>query len=189
MATINGVDPVSNPNSDYFRPPGCAVVHTQWTIRSTGQSDLRALLNTKYEITDSLALSLLVRFGQVLLQEDGGWLSVEGDKYNFSDNDKSLPDLRITTTRRALNSDRRLFFDERIFNINGLPLFMDIDANADGVSITSIVKRHPHRLQFQNQFHHTRPVAVYTDDSYKISSADPSWRLRFTHDKGHVDRS
>ncbi len=193
----HGVDPVSNPNSDYFRPPGLCRRCTQSDNPVRQDNRTYALsLNTKYEITDSLALTSITSYdsGKFYYEEDGDGSPLKVINDNFYDNDKQFAqDLRITTTGdgRFKTLIGAYFFDERIFNINGLPLFMDIDANADGVlNHLDCEAAFPIGCNFQNQFHqHKTSVAVYTDDSYKISDQlTLRGGLRFTHDKATLSR-
>jgi iron complex outermembrane recepter protein len=103
------------------------------------------------------------------------------------------PRLRCIAKTQTTSGDGRLktligayFFEESVFNINGLPLFTDIDANGDGIlNHLDCEAALPVSCNFQNQFHQRKTsVAFYTDDSYKISDQlTLRGGLRFTHDK------
>jgi iron complex outermembrane receptor protein len=76
-----------------------------------------------------------------------------------------------------------------IFNVNGLPLFTDIDTNGDGViNHLDCEAASPVACNFRNQFHQRKTsAALYTDDSYKISDQlTLRAGLRFTHDKAEL---
>jgi len=184
--------PLTDPNTDYFRP--------SWLCRRCTQSDnpvrqdnrtYAIALNTKYEITDSLALTAITSYdsGKFSYEEDGDGSPLEVINDNFYDDDKQFTqDLRITTTGdgpfKALIG--AYFLDERIFNINGLPLFTDIDTNGDGVvNHLDCEAASPVACNFQNEFHQDKKsVALYTDDSYKITDQlTLLGGLRFTHDE------
>jgi iron complex outermembrane receptor protein len=114
--------------SDYFRPPGLCRRCTQSDNPVRQDNRTYALsLNTKYEITDSLALTSITSYdaGNFYYEEDGDGSPLKAINDNFYDNDKQFAqDLRITTTGdgRFKTLIGAYFFDERIFNINGLPL-------------------------------------------------------------------
>ena len=188
----NSLYPASNPNTDYFRPPGLCRRCTQSDdpVRQDNRT-YAVSLNTKYEFSDELALTSITSYdaGNFFYEEDGDGSPLKVINDNFYDNDKQFAqDLRIATTGqgrfKALLG--AYYFDERIFNINGLPLFTDIDANGDGVlNHLDCEAASPVGCNFRNQFHQRKTsVALYTDDSYKISDQlTLRGGLRFTHDK------
>ena len=173
----NSLYPASNPNTDYFRPPGLCRRCTQSDdpVRQDNRT-YAVSLNTKYEFSEELALTSITSYdaGNFFYEEDGDGSPLKVINDNFYDNDKQFAqDLRIATTGqgrfKALLG--AFYFDERIFNINGLPLFTDIDANGDGVlNHLDCETASPVGCNFRNQFHQRKTsVALYTDDSYKIS--------------------
>jgi iron complex outermembrane receptor protein len=184
--------PNSDPYSDYFRPAGLCQRCTE--SNNPVRQDNRAYaisLNAKYQITDDLALTAITSYdaGNFFYEEDGDGspLSVIND--SFYDEDKQYAqDLRIATTGdgRFKGLIGAYFFDEVLFNINGLPLFTDIDTNGDGVvNHLDCEAASPVACNFRNQFHQRKTsAALYTDDSYKLSD---QWTLRaglrFTHDE------
>jgi iron complex outermembrane receptor protein len=184
--------PLSDPNTDYFRP--------SWLCRRCTQADnpvrqdnrtYAIALNTKYEFADDLTLTAITSYdtGNFFYEEDGDGSPLQVINDNFYDDDKQFTqDLRIATTGdgpfKVLIG--AYYFLENIFNINGLPLFTDIDANGDGVvNHLDCEAASPVACNFQNQFHqHKTSVAFYTDDSYKITDQlTLLGGLRFTHDE------
>jgi iron complex outermembrane recepter protein len=188
---FHGLDPVSNPNSDYFRPPGLCQRCTQSNNAVRLENRTYSIANTtKYTISDTLALTAITSYdvGYLFYEEDGDGspLSVIND--NFYDQDHQFAqDIRLATTGNGRFNGLLgiYYFDERISNINGLPLFTDVDANADGVvNYLDCEAASPVACNFQNRFHqHKTSEAVYTDDSYKITDQlTLRGGLRFTHD-------
>ena len=184
--------PLTDPNTDYFRP--------SWLCQRCTQSDnpvrqdnrtYAIALNTKYEITDDVALTAITSYdtGNFSYEEDGDGSPLQVINDNFYDDDKQFTqDLRIATTGDGPFKGLfgAYYFLENIFNINGLPLFTDIDANGDGVvNHLDCEVASPVACNFQNQFHqHKTSVALYTDDSYKITDQlTLLGGLRFTHDE------
>jgi iron complex outermembrane recepter protein len=189
-------DSMTNPNSDYFRPSGLCRRCTQSDnpVRQDNRTYAVAL-NTQYQFNDSLALTSITSYdsGNFSYMEDGDGSPLKVINDYFYDKDKQFTqDLRLSFSGDRLNSlVGAYFFDERVFNINGLPLFTDIDANADGVlNYLDCEAASPVGCNFQNQFHqHKTSLALYTDDSYRISD-HVSLRagLRFTHDKATLSQ-
>ena len=188
----NSLYPTSDPNTDYFRPPGLCRRCTQSDNPVRQDNRTYAIsLNTKYQLTDSLALTSITSYdtGNFFYEEDGDGSPLKVINDNFYDDDKQFAeDLRIATTgdSRFKTLIGVYYFDERIFNINGLPLFTDIDANGDGVvNHLDCEAASPVACNFVNQFHqHKTSGAWYTDDSYKISDQlTLRGGLRFTHDE------
>jgi iron complex outermembrane receptor protein len=185
------LDPNSNPNTDYFRPSWLCQRCTQsnTAVREENRT-YGVALTTKYTISDSLALTAITSYdlGNYFYEEDGDGspLSVIND--NFYDEDHQFAqDLRIATTGSGRLSSLLgvYYFDERVSNINGLPLFTDVDANLDGVlNYLDCEIASPISCNFQNRFHqHKTSEAVYTDDSYKLTDQlTLRAGLRFTHD-------
>ena len=183
--------PSSDPNTDYFRPSWLCQRCTQADNPVRQDNRTYAIsIKTKYEITDNLALTAITSYdtGNFFYEEDGDGSPLEVINDNFYDEDKQYAqDLRIATT-----GDGRFnalvgayYFDELIFNVNGLPLFTDIDTNGDGVvNHLDCEAASPAACNFRNQFHqHKTSASLYTDDSYKISDQlTLRGGLRFTHD-------
>ena len=187
--------PSSDPNGDYYRPSWLCQRCTQSNNPVRQDNRTYAIsINTKYQISDDLAFTAITSYdtGNFLYEEDGDGspLSVIND--SFYDEDKQYAqDLRIATTGDGPFT--ALFgayvFDEVIFNVNGLPLFTDIDTNGDGViNHLDCEAASPVACNFRNQFHQRKTsAALYTDDSYKISDQlTLRAGLRFTHDKAEL---
>lgn len=191
----HGLYPLSDPNEDYNRPSWLCQRCTQSNnpVRQDNRT-YAVSLNTKYQINDNLALTAITSYdtGNFFYEEDGDGspLSIIND--SFYDEDKQYAqDLRIATTGdgpfHALVG--AYFFDEVIFNVNGLPLFTDIDANGDGVvNHLDCEAASPVACNFRNQFHQRKTSgALYTDDSYKLTDQlTLRAGLRFTHDKADL---
>jgi len=188
---FHSLDPVSNPNTDYFRPPGLCQRCTQSNnaVREDNRT-YSVALTTKYAISDTFALTSITSYdtGNYFYAEDGDGSPLSVIHDNFYDEDHQFTqDLRIATTGNGRFNGLIgvYYFDERVSNINGLPLFTDVDTNLDGVlNYLDCEAASPLSCNFQNQFHqHKTSVAVYTDDSYKITEQlTLRGGLRFTHD-------
>jgi iron complex outermembrane receptor protein len=190
----HSLNPILNPNTDYVRPAGLCQYCTQSNnpVRQDNRANSVAL-NTKYEVTSNLSITSITSYdsGHFFYEEDGDGSPLNVINDNFYDKASQFTqDLRIATNGEGrFNSLIGVyFFDERVFNINGLPLDGGIDANLDGAINYLDCETAGVDCNYVNQFHqHKTSAALYTDDSYKITDQlTIRGGLRFTHDEANL---
>jgi len=190
--TNHGVDPcrIQIPTTSVLR-----VVPSLHTIGQSGPTGQSTTRSPQHEVRNhrQLALTSITSYdsGKFYYEKMEMALPLKVINDNFYDNDNSSPrNLRITHRAAPLNSDRRLFFDERIFNINGLRYSWTLMPMRTGPQSLDCEAAIPIGCNFQNQFHqHKTSVAVYTEIAIRSPSVTLRGGLRFTHDKATLSVS
>lgn len=192
---FNSLDPTLNPMTDYFRPAGMKRRQTESNnvIRRYNRT-YAASLTAKYDLSDTLALTSITSYdrGTFFFEEDADGSPLKVFEESFYDKAKQFTqDLRISSSGSGpfqflLGG---YYFDEDVFNISTIPLFMDIDANLDGVlGNNDCQDAFPIGCDIRNRLNQKKKsYAVYSDASFAISDrVKLRGGLRFTHDRARL---
>ena len=187
----HSLDPVSNPNVDYFPPAGASKrSDASGYVNRDQNRTYSAALTSKYEVSDALELTSITSYDRGLLafQEDadGSPLRV----YEFGAYDRArqfTQDLRLSSKGSAPFQFLvgGFYSNEATFDVADQGLYLDVDANLDGkLDHNDCLAAFPIGCTIQNSFNQKKASsAVYSDGSYKLTD-ELTLRGggRFTHD-------
>lgn len=190
-AYYNSLNPVLNPMTDYFPPPGESRRSNAANFENRDSNRVySAALTLKYQLSDTLEFTSISSYDRGTFSyaedADGSPLSVFVDPF-YDRATQITQDLRI-----ASKGDAPLqyllgvyYFNETVFNSSALDLFTDIDANLDGVlNYQDCLAGFPVGCDIVNRFDQKKTsTALYSDDSYKLSDKlTLRGGVRYTHD-------
>jgi iron complex outermembrane receptor protein len=192
FAAFNAADPVTNPDTDYFRT-GLRddQIEVNYTPERRQDNDAVAL-TINWSLSEGVALTSITSWddGELFNPEDTDGAPIEVLEIPYTGKTRQVAqDLRLTST-----GDGPFNFivgaygsDEKIFNSTELRIFQGVDANFDGAhDAQDCIDDGLLTCGFYNQFDQTRQSwAAYTDLSF-ATSARIKLRLgmRYTDDSG-----